>query len=255
MWLAEPDSPQARAADQQWMLGDDMLVAPVVVEGATSREVYFPEGCWEDPNSQRRFSGPTTATVSAPLDVLPHFFRCRKRGECLARPQPGCGLPRVSATSRLDIEDETQDTRDVLRWTWAKGAETMRSELGDPITTDDYFLCLYDAGVRVSSISLPAGGLCAGKPCWKTTSTGFVYENHERTPDGAQSAILKAGVAGKASMKVRGKGINLETPNPTSFTGPITVQIQQADGALSFETTFSAPFEMSTRGRFADVAD
>lgn len=167
----------------------------------------------------------------------------------------GCRLPIVSAKSRLGIKDATPDTKDALKWNWVKGAETTLGELGDPTTTDGYFLCVYDAGVRVSSISLPAGGTCAGKPCWKATSTGFGYKDKDLTPDGAQSAALKAGLAGKASMKVRGKGANLDTPDPTTFTGPITVQLQRADGAICFETTFSAPFKKNAGGSFADVAD
>jgi alpha-glucosidase (family GH31 glycosyl hydrolase) len=96
MWLAEPDNPAARAADQQWMLGDDLLVAPVVTEGATSRDVYFPEGCWEDQNDGRRYHGPATALVDAPLVVLPHFFRCD--GHPVA-PVPTTDPPPTSTTS------------------------------------------------------------------------------------------------------------------------------------------------------------
>ncbi len=76
LYLEFPDDPEAVKQDQQWMLGPDVLVAPVVVEGATSREVYFPRGCWESPESGARFEGPRSAKVDAPLGVLPYFFRC-----------------------------------------------------------------------------------------------------------------------------------------------------------------------------------
>jgi hypothetical protein len=199
-------------------------------------------------------SGPTTAECTSCASGNPPVG-----GECLAGcaagPLAGCRLPVVSGKSRLGIKDKAPDTKDALKWTWVKGADTTLGELGAPDTTDGYFLCVYDAGVRVSSMALPAGGVCAGKPCWKAKSTGFVYKDKELTPDGAQSAILKAGLAAKASMKVRGKGANLETPNPAGFTGPITVQLQRADGAICFETTFSAPFKKNEGGSFADVAD
>jgi alpha-glucosidase (family GH31 glycosyl hydrolase) len=96
MWLAEPDNPAARAADQQWMLGDDLLVAPVVTEAATSRDVYFPEGCWEDQHTAQRFRGPTTASVAAPLDVLPHFARCDTEPVGAA---PSSSTPSTSTTA------------------------------------------------------------------------------------------------------------------------------------------------------------
>lgn len=62
--------------DQQYLLGPDVLVAPVVVKGATTRKVVFPPGCWRDPVAGRRFDGPVTATVPAPIDRHPYFFRC-----------------------------------------------------------------------------------------------------------------------------------------------------------------------------------
>ncbi len=76
LWLAYPGDRRARAQDQEWLLGPDVLVAPVVEQGATSRSVYFPAGCWRDPVTGHRYRGRRTATVPAPLTVLPRFFRC-----------------------------------------------------------------------------------------------------------------------------------------------------------------------------------
>lgn len=79
LWLQYPDDPRARAQDQEWLLGPDVLVAPVVTEGAVSRDVYFPRGCWRSPTDGKRFRGPLEKTVRAPLTVLPYFFRCGTR--------------------------------------------------------------------------------------------------------------------------------------------------------------------------------
>ncbi len=76
LWLEFPDDPQAAAQDQQWLLGPDVLVAPVVTEGATSREVYFPQGCWKHGETGTQYTGPALAQVEAPLASLPYFFRC-----------------------------------------------------------------------------------------------------------------------------------------------------------------------------------
>jgi len=51
LWLEFPDDLRAAAQQQEWTLGDDVLVAPVVSEGAASRSVYFPGGCWRDPQT------------------------------------------------------------------------------------------------------------------------------------------------------------------------------------------------------------
>ena len=76
LWL---DDPSAARVDQQFLLGEDVLVAPVVVEGATSRAVRFPRGCWQRPDGSGRTNGPATRTVAAPLGELPYFFRCGTR--------------------------------------------------------------------------------------------------------------------------------------------------------------------------------
>lgn len=80
VWLAAPDDPQAWAADQEWMIGPDVLVAPVVTQGATSRKVYFPPGCWNRQDGGGSYNGPSEATVSAPLASLPYFARCTAAG-------------------------------------------------------------------------------------------------------------------------------------------------------------------------------
>ncbi len=80
MWLAAPEAPGAATESQQWLLGDDVLVAPIVREGATSRSVSFPRGCWRREGSGgARYRGPRRATVRAPVGVLPYFFRCGTR--------------------------------------------------------------------------------------------------------------------------------------------------------------------------------
>jgi alpha-glucosidase len=79
LWLAVPGDPTAAGQDQEWMLGPDVLVAPVVTEGARSRAVYLPRGCWVEPETGRRLSGPATRRVAAPLARLPYFFRCGTR--------------------------------------------------------------------------------------------------------------------------------------------------------------------------------
>jgi alpha-D-xyloside xylohydrolase len=76
LWLAYPGDARAAAQDQQWMLGPDVLVAPVVREGARTRRVYLPRGCWRRAGSSDRYQGRRAVRVPAPLGRLPHFVRC-----------------------------------------------------------------------------------------------------------------------------------------------------------------------------------
>ena len=75
LWLQFPGLRGARRQDQEWMLGPDVLVAPVVTEGAVSRRVLFPPGCWRGASGAIH-RGPRSARVRAPLTALPYFTRC-----------------------------------------------------------------------------------------------------------------------------------------------------------------------------------
>jgi alpha-glucosidase len=69
-------SPKNAHDDDEWMVGEDLLVAPVLAKGATTREVYFPTGCWQLHGTEPGVSGPVTQAVDAPIGVLPWFTRC-----------------------------------------------------------------------------------------------------------------------------------------------------------------------------------
>ncbi|MFN8150101.1 MAG: glycoside hydrolase family 31 protein [Solirubrobacterales bacterium] len=75
LWLSYPKDPAAASQDQEWLLGPDLLVAPVVEQGASTRRVHFPRGCWRTRGGER-YSGPSDVTVAAPLSRLPFFIRC-----------------------------------------------------------------------------------------------------------------------------------------------------------------------------------
>lgn len=64
------------------MLGPDFLVAPVTVQGATSRQVYFPGGAvwtsiWDPADVVQ---GGVAKTVPAPIDVIPVYRRAGAAG-------------------------------------------------------------------------------------------------------------------------------------------------------------------------------
>ncbi|OPJ57604.1 TIM-barrel domain-containing protein [Clostridium oryzae] len=60
----------------QYMYGNDILVAPIVYEEAYSREVYLPSGAeWTSMNDGRVFKGGQTITVEAPVDIIPIFLK------------------------------------------------------------------------------------------------------------------------------------------------------------------------------------
>jgi len=100
LWLEFPGDAKAAQQDQEWMLGDDVLVAPVVTQGAISRSVYLPAGCWRAPASGQVLRGPQSVEFPAPLTVLPYFVRCASDplrampASTARRPAPRCSSRR-----------------------------------------------------------------------------------------------------------------------------------------------------------------
>jgi alpha-glucosidase len=61
--------------DDQFMIGEDLLVAPILQPNQASRLVYLPEGVWYDYWSGKKQKGGTMVRVDAPLEVVPMFIR------------------------------------------------------------------------------------------------------------------------------------------------------------------------------------
>jgi alpha-glucosidase len=73
--MAEPDKPAIRGIDDSYLLGDAVLVAPVLEEGAVRRLVYLPAGDWYDFWTNELIAGEREIEVMAPLERLPLFVR------------------------------------------------------------------------------------------------------------------------------------------------------------------------------------
>ncbi|QTE31178.1 glycoside hydrolase family 31 protein [Pengzhenrongella sicca] len=81
-----PDQAPCWDLADQYMYGPDLLVAPVIVPGATSREVYLPAGAtWTDLHSGAVLAGGGTVVVDAPLAVIPVFARDGSHPELVGR--------------------------------------------------------------------------------------------------------------------------------------------------------------------------
>jgi cysteine-rich repeat protein len=158
---------------------------------------------------------------------------------CVARPRPLCRVPVEHGKASLVIHDKTSNARDALTWRWLRGEATSPSEFGNPVSADDYTLCLYDASqvkpALVFRAAAPAGGTCGSHPCWQALgkppgSSGFRYSDFDRTPDGLQTILLEPGAAANASIVVKGRGDRLVLPSlPLNL--PLKMQLHGPAGA------------------------
>ena len=74
IWWRDPHDAVALAIADEFLLGDALLVAPVLYRGATARDVYLPRGRWRDARGGSIHAGPVWVRgYKAELDELPLF--------------------------------------------------------------------------------------------------------------------------------------------------------------------------------------
>jgi alpha-glucosidase (family GH31 glycosyl hydrolase) len=76
LWYHAPKDSNTFDITDQYMLGPDVVVAPVVTKGALARDLYLPAGKWRDLESgQVKEGAQWLRKHPAPLSVLPVFVR------------------------------------------------------------------------------------------------------------------------------------------------------------------------------------
>ncbi len=73
MFFEFPDDERCWECREQYMFGPRYLVAPVLWQGMTEREMYLPHGKWKNIHSGEVLEGGKTVTVPAPLEIIPVF--------------------------------------------------------------------------------------------------------------------------------------------------------------------------------------
>ena len=68
------DGERERKESTEYLLGRDLLVAPIVREGANGREIYFPDDEWISVWDGREY-GKGSAAIDAPIGTIPVFYR------------------------------------------------------------------------------------------------------------------------------------------------------------------------------------
>ncbi|MGA1857206.1 TIM-barrel domain-containing protein [Azospirillum sp. 11R-A] len=108
-----PEDPGAAATEDAFMLGPDLLVAPVLEPGADSRSVRLPEnpGGWYAFHDGTHHPGGAVATVAAPLGRAPLFVRS------------GALLPLGAAGLRVDPATDTE--RELVAYGDVQGATAL----------------------------------------------------------------------------------------------------------------------------------
>jgi len=75
LFWVDPEDKDLYSLDDEFMLGDSVLVAPVLDQGADQRRVYLPHGVWYEYGTGKLIDGAQYITAQAPLDTLPLYIR------------------------------------------------------------------------------------------------------------------------------------------------------------------------------------
>lgn len=126
MWWGAPGDRALRECEDAFLLGDALLVAPVLEAGTRRRAVRLPRGRWYDTATGRAYEGPGRVQVDAPLSRVPVLARegavIPVRGADGApelevwAPAPGCTGGGLVVRDPGDGWAEAEVERYVTRW-------------------------------------------------------------------------------------------------------------------------------------------
>lgn len=89
LWYIAPTDSQTFTIMDEYTIGSDVVVAPVLRKGATTRDIYLPAGTWRPVTATKGHPGPAIKggqwlrNYPAPLNVLPVFVRDGSRAATL----------------------------------------------------------------------------------------------------------------------------------------------------------------------------
>ncbi|XP_038221310.1 myogenesis-regulating glycosidase-like [Zerene cesonia] len=77
IWWIDPNNTETYDIWDQYLLGETILVAPVIEHGAKQRDVYLPNGKWQAQGNPEKIhdGGDWIRGYPAPLDTLPYFIK------------------------------------------------------------------------------------------------------------------------------------------------------------------------------------
>ncbi|GCB77337.1 myogenesis-regulating glycosidase [Scyliorhinus torazame] len=76
LWWIAPGDDKAQKVDTQFLIGDNLMVAPILEKGKETRDIYLPEGKWWSFNGDVFYKTPThLSDFAVNLDEVAYFVR------------------------------------------------------------------------------------------------------------------------------------------------------------------------------------
>jgi outer membrane protein assembly factor BamB len=161
---------------------------------------------------------------------------CRLMNPCPATPAAGCRTAGKTAL-QLQLKDGAVPNADKFKWKWVGNDAVEAAELGAPLQTSDYALCVWDdtdtTAQLIYDIALPASA-----ELWKEKNGKVGYKDAASLERGVKKLSFKAGEAGRASLKVAAGGAQLYRGD-FAISPSVVAQLTDLDSGLCWESTFA----------------
>ena len=170
LFMEYPEDKNTVNLADQFMLGDNVIVAPIIQPSATHRVVYLPEGEWFDYWTEDLYQGGKHLLFKAELDTLPLFV---KAGTFLAQ-----GLAKQSTKVRdelIDIHIYSAAKSDYRSTIYEDDGETFDYETGK------YFMQEINVSCNESTIDIKTKTVSdTYTPTWEKINY-VIHDNSSRT--------------------------------------------------------------------------
>ncbi len=187
--LVWPNDQAGYADPYIYLLGPDLLVAPVITPGATSRDLHLPPGHWVHYFTGEAFDGPADITVDAPIGTPPVFVR------------EGALLPMLAGDidTLVDVDPPLVDPADrpfLRAWSIPSGATDVVTEEGPTLhverTADGLTVSMTPAASGLSDVRFRID-VANAQP---TLSVSAVSVGGTDVPASTDAATVQAGCDG-----------------------------------------------------------
>ncbi len=200
LMISFPEDAAAWPITDEVMLGEGLLLAPIMAKGATSRTVYLPKGTWYPWAGGAPLPGSATITADAPLAEMPVYARAGT----LVPTYPDGVMTLARGSAAVPDETSVGDDRVVYTFLGEKGSFSEVSGL-------DYTLEATGtgAGELAATWAGKALGACAATPvapCFAASADGgraFVTGPGTLEITAGATTVAKLGATGgKAERKL-----------------------------------------------------
>jgi len=210
LYLDYPDQPSAYDFPSEYLLGPDVLVAPVTTPGqVATTSVWFPPGTWTDWFTGATFTGPGTQTLEVPDNRMPVFVKAG--GIVPLQPATGHAQSAGSAPLTLRVFDG------------ASGTYTMYDDAGQGLGyTGGQFtqtpITFQNAASAGSVVIGPAHGAYPGEPAGRRYTVDLVDTTRPRT------VLVDGQALGASGWSYDAATHTLQVPLPSvPVSGSVTV--------------------------------